>query len=295
MLEQERSFPYLFSFFHRQPLLIVLVFFRLLTASDAQIRVYKLGAPLAVSPPAQADDNMDVDVDATPAASADPDAVLSEEIERRAVFMGTLDRHSKERPALLRFKPDGLALALQSSGKTVEFLKVYSSEEVRQKRRKRKRKEKQKRKGAAPSGEPEVEAAEVELPADEFAHKQVLRTSHKIQSFAFSSDPKSKSVLLSLQNNSIEMYKIRLDQKAGHQETVEEEGQNDAEKGEEKRSEKISSIELPGHRGDIRALAISSNDEMILSCSNSASRQFLILFRKSLLRWWGKLCDYSRA
>jgi U3 small nucleolar RNA-associated protein 12 len=261
---------------------------RLLTASDDQIRVYKLGAPERIVP-GQKKDGDDMEVDGDDAnKEANLDAVLTEEIERRAVFMGALERKSKERPSQLRFRPDGSAVALQSSGKTIEFLKVYNQEEVRQKRRKRKRKEKQKRKGDAPVvAEPTVE---VELPSDEFAHKQVLRTQHKIQSFAFSPDAKSKAVLVSLQNNSIELYKIRLEQKASKPGESAEEGADDAQeeqqKGEdEKRSEKVSTIDLPGHRADIRALAISSNDEMILSASNSTISFLFNRRQMSPLRW----------
>lgn len=162
---------------------------------------------------------------------------------------------------------------MQSAGKTIEFLKVYNAEEVRQKRRKRKRKEKSKKNKAAADPEAPVTEPE-ELPSDEFAHKQVLRTQHKIQSFAFSPDSKSKSVLVSLQNNSIELYKIRLEQKTQQPgESAEEagdDGQEEQQKGEEeKRSEKVATVELPGHRSDIRAVAISSNDEMFLSASNN--------------------------
>lgn len=257
-----------------------------MTASDNQIRVYKLGAPERVAPAeaaAAAAQPDQMQVDGAEAAAPNPDAALTEELERRAVFMGALERKSEERPALLRFRPDGAALALQSAGKTIEFLKVYNTEEVRQKRRKRKRKEKSKKNKTAADA-PALSSEPEELPSDEFAHKQVLRTQHKIQSFAFSPDSKSKAVLVSLQNNSIELYKIRLEQKTQQTgESAEEAGddaQEEQQKGEEeKRSEKVATVELPGHRSDIRAVAISSNDEMFLSASNSTSPAVIFLSR----------------
>jgi hypothetical protein len=66
------------------------------------------------------------------------------------------------------------------------------------------------------------------------------------------------------------LYHIRLTPSSD--ETIQEAGdeaQNEDNETEKKVSEKIATVELPGHRSDIRAVAISSNDEMILSTSSS--------------------------
>jgi U3 small nucleolar RNA-associated protein 12 len=76
-------------------------------------------------------------------------------------------------------------------------------------------------------------------------------------------------LLVALQNNSIELYQIRMGTK-GDEEAKEGENNEDNET-EKKASEKIATVELPGHRGDIRSLALSSNDEMLLSTSSSMS------------------------
>jgi len=60
------------------------------------------------------------------------------------------------------------------------------------------------------------------------------------------------------------MYKIKLSPGDETDETAEGEGEGE----ESKLSDRISTIELPGHRHDIRAAILNSNDEMLLTVSN---------------------------
>lgn len=72
-------------------------------------------------------------------------------------------------------------------------------------------------------------------------------------------------MVLSLSNNVLEVYNVPLPR-----------GKLSEDVGEPVR---LSSVDLPGHRSDIRAVALSSDDELLATASNSKSernRQFSI-------------------
>jgi U3 small nucleolar RNA-associated protein 12 len=143
---------------------------------------------------------------------------------------------------LIRFNADSTYLACQAAGKSIEFYRVNDVEKINKKLRNRKRKEEEKRKQAGSADDEEIT---IELTArEEFSVKGILRTPHKIQSFCFPSNAETKEFLVASVDNSIELYQ-----------------QGD------KNYEKLSSLESPGHRADIRSLALSSADEMLLSTS----------------------------
>jgi U3 small nucleolar RNA-associated protein 12 len=157
---------------------------RLVTVCDKQIRFYKLG-PIekAAAKPAvqETDDNTD-----SAKMDVDVQAEILEETDRRAIFYGIIDRKVDERAQLLRFHPDGSMFAIQSSGKAIEFLQVHNEDERKNKKRRRKRREKKKVEQEDPAEAANVDVED--LPSDEYSHKQVLRTTHKIQSFGFPTD-----------------------------------------------------------------------------------------------------------
>jgi len=79
---------------------------------------------------------------------------------------------------------------------------------------------------------------------------QILRSKHKVRSFAFSSQTKKGvecTCALALHNNTVEVWEV------------------DAAESRE-----VSVVDLPGHRHDVRALCLSSDDTMLLSCSHTA-------------------------
>jgi U3 small nucleolar RNA-associated protein 12 len=157
---------------------------RLVTVCDTQIRFYKLGPvekvqdaqPKVTTDSVNPQDKMEVDVEQE----------ILQETDRRAVFYGIIERKVKERPQLLRFHPDGSMFAVQSSAKAIEFLQVHSDEDRKQKKRRRKRK--LKKKAEQEQGTENVDVQVEDQPSDEFSHKMILRTSHKIQAFAFPND-----------------------------------------------------------------------------------------------------------
>jgi len=129
----------------------------------------------------------------------DVEQELVQETDKLAVFFGVIDRKTKERASMLRFNDDGSVLAIQSAGKVIEFLKVHDDEEKKQKKKKRKRREKKKHQASEAAAATSDLAVE-DLPTDEFSHKLVLRTNHKIGSFCFSSTKSKEARRLLLFN-----------------------------------------------------------------------------------------------
>ncbi|GAB9472776.1 Wd repeat-containing protein 3 [Globisporangium polare] len=233
---------------------------RLITgASDNQMRVWSIRGE---------DENDNEDDDSS------KDEVLK--------FMGAVYRQSNDRAMRVAYNGRGDLVGVQSSGKTIEIYKLRSKDEIKKKqqRREQRRREKAKKKQAAEEAASASAASgkkkkqqqqqliqqqlqtnddedEKENSAtDEFELLCVVRSSHKIKSFAFSPDVAkdgTTSLLAGLQNNSIETYTLSPSA-----------AEIDA------RYAKSHAITLSGHRSDVRFVAISSDDQLLLSLSNSA-------------------------
>ncbi|XP_020577298.1 WD repeat-containing protein 3 [Phalaenopsis equestris] len=177
---------------------------------------------------------------------------------------GEIKRQSKDRIATVRFSKSGSLLACQEAGMTVEIYRVLdeSNAKSKAKRRVRRKKEKLLAKALVEGNEngdldslqnvsgvtalsPDV------LVSDVFKRLHVLRASRKICSIAFCPTVSTKGVVgtlsLSLNNNMLETYSI-----------------------EEGKVEKKHTVELLGHRSDIRSVTLSSDNTLLLSTSHNA-------------------------
>ncbi|CAG8521333.1 13198_t:CDS:10, partial [Acaulospora colombiana] len=147
--------------------------------------------------------------------------------------------------------------------KFVEIFRIRTPEEIRKKiaRRKKRQKEKKQRVGVTTMDEDIEDNNDEEINAsDLITPYQIVRASGKIRSFDFTGNeknPKADSiqVLISLTNNALELYTLDLFSKN------KEKGLNEPER--------LYSLDIPGHRNDIRTLALSSDDELLCSCSKS--------------------------
>jgi U3 small nucleolar RNA-associated protein 12 len=217
---------------------------------------------------------------------------------QRAKLFGTIPRHStKDRAVMVRFHKDGTLLACQSASKQIDVYKVLApgSKEVSKKVAKRKRRLTKKQKGNNESSDSSSSSSV--LPTDEFSFIHTLRASQKVRSFAFS--PVSNQLLVSLFTNMTELYELSEtttkdedgDGESSEEEKEEEEGNKKRKKGNKKKAEKkvitvskmVGSIEQGGHRSDVRALAISSDDTLIASTSSDMVKVWN-LSTKSCLR-----------
>uniref|UniRef100_A0A0D9Z262 Small-subunit processome Utp12 domain-containing protein n=1 Tax=Oryza glumipatula TaxID=40148 RepID=A0A0D9Z262_9ORYZ len=176
-------------------------------------------------------------------------------------LFGEIPRQSKERVATVKFNKNGNLVACQVAGKTVDIYRVLDETEAarKAKRRMHRKKEKTLAKSMAAEGNGTVidplSAQDLQNPTpvvtDIFKLLHVLRVNKKICSVAFSPNNPPKGCLatlsLSLNNNMLETYSV-----------------------DNENVSKMYSIEMHGHRSDIRSLALNSEDNLLMSTSHNA-------------------------
>lgn len=179
---------------------------------------------------------------------------------------GYLYRANKDRGAGITFHPTSNFIATHGTDKSVEIWRIRSEDEVKRVlKRKRKRAAEKKK---VSTGEEEAEVAPANdlssaTVEDIFVSYVVVRTGGKVRGIDWASKPgKSSSVqlLISLSNNSLEFYDIPIPSSSKEKKKV-------AEVPDYK---KLHSLEFTGHRSDIRALALSSDDRMLASASSDS-------------------------
>lgn len=176
-------------------------------------------------------------------------------------LFGEIPRQTKERVQTIRFNKDGSLVACQVAGKTADIYRILDETEAirKAKRRMHRKKEKALAKAVTAEGNGTVidplPAQDSQNPTvvvtDVFKLLQVLRASKKICSVAFSPSNPPKGCLaslsLSLNNNVLETYSV-----------------------DNEKVSKTHSIEIHGHRSDIRSLALNSEDNLLMSTSHNA-------------------------
>lgn len=161
---------------------------------------------------------------------------------------------------------------MQSHDRTVELFRIRTEDEIRKKqaRRRKRQKEKEQAKGKKAAehdddtqmhvdGEAEENDKKIEL-VDLFTPYLVVRASGKIRSFDFADDEASRAkgttqLFTALSNNALEVYSIPPPTKS--KEAVPE-------------ASRVYSVDLPGHRTDVRTLCLSSDDSLLASGSNGS-------------------------
>jgi U3 small nucleolar RNA-associated protein 12 len=181
---------------------------------------------------------------------------------------GTLHRHSKDRATEILFHPRRDYVAVHGSEKSVELWRMRSESEIKKglaRKRRRRREKLAASKGTeaaegleAEDGDENIADADV---SDIFVQHLIVRTSGKVRSvdWATSSASKDLQLVVATTNNQLELYTIKGKQKGSK--TKEEDVPD---------YNRALSVELPGHRTDIRALAISSDDKMLASAANGS-------------------------
>jgi len=178
---------------------------------------------------------------------------------------GVLHRHSKEKPTEISFHPHKDFFAVHGSEKAIEIFRMRSEDEVRKSlaRKRKRRREKQ----AADSEKTDVEVNEEKTEdissaeiSDIFVQYVIVRTGGKVCSMDWIKPKSTKTmqILAATTNNQLEVYSLPV---------VEKKRSKGDEKPEYSRS---LSVELPGHRNVIRAMALSSDDRMLASASNGS-------------------------
>lgn len=185
---------------------------------------------------------------------------------------GTLHRQSKDRTTEILFHPQRDYFAVHGLEKSVDIWRIKSEAEVRKslarKRQRRRQKEKQKDDKAQIDGTEVAEDADEDVSkaeiGDVFVQYVIVRTGGKARSidWAASGSQKDLQLLVATTNNQIEYYSIPTKDKL----------ERKKKKNDIPDYVRALSVELPGHRADIRALALSSDDKMLASAANGSMK-----------------------
>lgn len=179
---------------------------------------------------------------------------------------GTLHRQSKDRATEVVFHPRRDYFAVHGSEKALDVWRIRSEAEIKKSlaRKRRRRREKQKEGKTA-----DVEVAEDEKSedvsqadvSDVFVQYVIVRTGGKVRSvdWATPSGQKDLHIVVGTTNNQVEYYSLPPKEKS-----------DKSKKEDVPDYTRALSVELPGHRTDIRALSLSSDDKMLASASNGS-------------------------
>ncbi|KAF7352875.1 WD-repeat-containing protein [Mycena venus] len=185
------------------------------------------------------------------------------EITKMIQSVANLPLSSNHRVSQITFHPTQPYLAVQSHDRSVEIFRIRTEEEVRKKqarRRKRAKEKKKESKGQGKAGEDEnmddENDGEIQL-VDLFTPHLVVRGSGKVRSFCFGPDDASSKgtvqLFLALSSNALEVYNVPAPTKS---------------KEDPPEATRLYSVDLPGHRTDVRTLCLSSDDRLLASASN---------------------------
>ncbi|KAL4458578.1 hypothetical protein ABPG75_013443 [Micractinium tetrahymenae] len=214
------------------------------------------------------------------------------------VPMGSVRRQATDRAETVRYASvpgahGGVLLTCQSAGKVTEVFRVRSAAEAARKMKRRRRRKREKAEKKARAGEGEEEAAAAAAAAggedddrltagDELELVAAIRSKHKARSFAVCPPAAAgrragagghvASLVLSLTNNSLELWDVTDGGAAaagggGEAAAAAAGAAGTAASGS---AEKAQTLDLAGHRSDIRALALASDDSLCLSASNNS-------------------------
>ncbi|KAK6071195.1 WD domain-containing protein [Seiridium cupressi] len=190
------------------------------------------------------------------------------DISQTAQFLhdrGTLFRDGKDKATEIIFHPRKDYFAVHGSEKAVEIWRIRTEAEIKKSlaRKKKRRKEKLTKKGATENGEADVDGEDEDVSSaaitEAFAQHLILRTGGKVRSvdWANNHNHKDLQLLVGTTNNQLELYNIQTKEKStkSKQEDVPD-------------YTRSLGVDIPGHRADIRSLALSSDDRMLASASN---------------------------
>lgn len=182
---------------------------------------------------------------------------------------GFLHRQGKDRTIGVTFHPRGKYIAVHGSEKAVELWRIRSESEV-QKALTRKRKRRREKLLAAQDGKTKNDMIMGDDPPENLATADVtdvivpyviVRTSGRVRSVDWGRGRSSKAIhlLCANTNNELELYSIPTQQ-------AEKKTKSEAPPD----YSRTFAVDLPGHRTDVRSVALSSDDRMLATSSNGS-------------------------
>ncbi|RHZ56449.1 hypothetical protein CDV55_104780 [Aspergillus turcosus] len=179
---------------------------------------------------------------------------------------GTLYRNGKDRTTGISFHPRADYVGFHGSEKAIEIWRIRSATEVQKSlaRKRKRRKEKEAQRAADKEGAvAEVDNEKVDdissAPVTEvFVPHIIVRTGGKIRSFDWirTKSTSNLQLLAATTNNQLESYSVITANK-----------KKDDDDSDYNRN---LAVDIPGHRTDIRSIALSSDDRMLASASNGS-------------------------
>ncbi|KAI9642180.1 beta transducin [Ciborinia camelliae] len=178
---------------------------------------------------------------------------------------GILHRQGKDKALEISFHPRLDYFSVHGSEKSVEIWRIRSEDEVKKSlaRKRRRRREKMAATEKSAMEVDEVDEKSEDITAaditDFFVPYVIVRTGGKVRSADWIRIKGTKSIqlLIATTNNQLEVYTV-----------VTKEKSKKSKSEEMPDYSRTLSVEMPGHRADIRALALSSDDRMLASASN---------------------------
>ncbi|RJE22189.1 DOM34-interacting protein [Aspergillus sclerotialis] len=191
---------------------------------------------------------------------------------------GTFYRNGKDRTIGISFHPRSDYIGFHGSEKAVEIWRIRSETEV-QKSLARKRKRRKEKDAQRPDGEKAAAEDDNSKPEDVssapvtevFVPHVIVRTGGKVRSFDWIRIKSSGSLqlLVATTNNQLESYGVVTASKKA----------KDSEDSDYNRN---LAVDIPGHRTDIRSIALSSDDRMLASASNGSLKIWNVRTRSCL-------------
>ncbi|KIV90442.1 hypothetical protein PV10_07749 [Exophiala mesophila] len=176
---------------------------------------------------------------------------------------GALYRHGRDRPLAVVCHAQRDLIAIHGSEKAVELFRIRSESEVRKTlaRKKKRRKEKSEAVTDPDSGvdvADETDDISSAAITDIVVPYVIIRTGGKVRSIDWSSSRsgKSFSILVATSNNQLEVFEVMAKDKVKSTEVPD--------------YNRTLSVDMPGHRSDIRCIALSSDDRMLATASNGS-------------------------
>ena len=199
-------------------------------------------------------------------------APLDNDSEKRYLHeRGTFYRQGKDRTLGVTFHAQGPYLAVYGSDKAVEMWRIRSESEIQKvlARKRRRRREKAALansedhlvKGGLQNEQDTKEDASTADISDVIIPYIIVRTNGKVRSmdWAGKGTKTGLQILIATTNNQLEFYSILVKQKEKKSISDEPPDYN-----------RTFAVDMPGHRTDVRSIALSSDDRMVSTASNGS-------------------------
>lgn len=189
---------------------------------------------------------------------------VGSEDRRILTARGTFYRNGKDRTIGISFHPRADYVGFHGSEKAIEIWRIRSEIEVQKslarKRRRRKEKDAQREDEQGSKNEQDNKPEDVSTASvtEVFVSHVIVRTSGKVRSFDWVRTKSNGSIQLMVAsaNNQLEVYAIPTATKKKDDEDLD--------------YNRSLAVDIPGHRTDIRSIALSSDDRMLASASNGS-------------------------